>query len=202
MMTPLKLPKPVKVILTNDELRHLEKMTDEIYSCPRRNSQKRSWDEVSRDCYSGVILEFALERQGGKRNPGEFNHRVCTSHNWDVDWMGWRHEVKSCLNPETIPDNGKYETNPKWVNISSSKAKKIIKNRKMYPGCVDTILFGYYNKISERVYDCKWRAIIPADTVLSSLRKSNFNDHFYINAFADRDIIINPVEKLLNEEVL
>lgn len=196
----LQLPKPVNLHLSDDEWNHLESMTTSIYSCPKRNKKGRSWDKVFSDTCSGVILEFAIQRQGGVLNPATFDHRKSSTHNWDVEWNGFRHEVKSCWNPELIPKNGKYVSDPKWVNISKDKANKLAKNRRLYPNCVDTVIFGYYNKISQQVYECKFRAIVPFKTIRQSLRKSNFNDNFYINEYADSSITINPVKNLLNEQ--
>lgn len=198
----LQLPKPVNLHVTDDEWNHLETMATDIYKCPVRNNEGRSWDEVFEDTCTGVILEFAIQRQGGILNPAKFNHRKAGTHNWDVKWLDLVHEVKSCVNPEKIPKNGKYKTDPKWVNIRKGKVEKIIKNHRKYPNCVDTVIFGYYNKLSERVYECKFRAIVPFEPIRSILRRSNFNEHFYINEYADSRININPVKNLLSEQPL
>ena len=50
-------------------------------------------------------------------------------------------------------------------------ANKIVRNRRLYPNCVDIIIFGCYNKLSENTFDVRWRAVVPFDTISQNLRK-------------------------------
>jgi len=161
-----KLPEPIIVTLDNNQVSHINTMAQEIFEDPYRR-RRRSLEAVYSHCWAGVPLEFALQAQGATMNPKQFDYSNPDSHNWDVEWNGLKAEVKNSQDPGKLPD--KYEK--KWLTISNYMANKIVRNRRLYPNCVDIIIFGCYNKLSENTFDVRWRAVVPFDTIRQNLRK-------------------------------
>jgi hypothetical protein len=176
MPKKLSLPEPLILELNQDELAHIETMAKEMYACDVRR-RGRDYEVVYANTRAGVILEFALARQGAVMNPATFDYKVPSSHNWDVDWNGFRAEVKNSADPT----NRKFVT--KWLTISEYMGQKLARNRKLYPNCVDIIIFGCYNKLSENTYDVRWRCVAPFDTIRENLRKCNpeYDNNFLID---------------------
>ena len=165
MKLPLQLPKPLILELTNNEIDHIETMAQDMFECPNRR-RGRSHSTVLSHTYSGVILEFALVRQGGVMNPAVFDHTKPETHNWDADWSGWRGEVKNVQDPDQLPE--KFQK--KWLTVPNYMGNKLARNFKLYPNCVDIVIFGCYNKLSENTFDVRWRAVVPFDTIRQNLR--------------------------------
>ena len=161
-----KLPEPIIITLTDDQIGHINTMAQEIYEDPYRR-RDRDLKTMHAHCWSGVPLEFALKEQGATMNPKKFDFTDADSHNWDVEWHGLKAEVKNSQDPGKLPD--KYEK--KWLTISNYMANKIVRNNRLYPNCVDIIIFGCYNKLSENTFDVRWRAVVPFDTIRNNLRK-------------------------------
>ena len=151
-----KLPEPIIVTLDNNQVSHINTMAQEIFEDPYRR-RRRSLEAVYSHCWAGVPLEFALQAQGATMNPKQFDYSNPDSHNWDVEWNGLKAEVKNSQDPGKLPD--KYEK--KWLTISNYMANKIVRNRRLYPNCVDIIIFGCYNKLSENTFDVRWPAVVP-----------------------------------------
>ena len=168
--TPLEVPQNVRVSLSTEELEHIRIMATEIFPCRIRNKQGRSYQRVYDDTLSGVILEFGMVRQGAKMNPKEFNPADPDSHNWDLDWKHWRCEVKNTnFNQcDTLPE--KYE-DKKWVTMPFYIAEKLLKNRRMYPKCVDVVVLGRHDKVSENVYDVSYEAMVPFENIQYKLKE-------------------------------
>ena len=168
--TPLEVPKPVRVSLSHEELEHIRIMAEEIFPCPVRNKQGRSYQKVYDDTLSGIILEYGMVRQGATMNPKKFDPTDPDSHNWDVDWKFWRAEIKNTNYSDStaLPKNYKEK---KWVMCASWIAEKILKNRRMYPGCVDIVIFGKSKKVSENVYDVSYEATVPFENIQYKLRE-------------------------------
>ena len=183
MPKKLVLPEPLILELNEDELAHIETMAKEMYACDVRR-RDRSYETVYAHTKAGVILEFALTRQGGVMNPAEFDYTVPSSHNWDVDWNGFRCEVKNAADPV----GKKYET--KWLTISNYMGQKLARNRKLYPKCVDIVIFGCYNKLSENTYDVRWRCVAPFDTIRENLRQCNtkFDNNFIVDQYGNKKL--------------
>jgi len=170
LYTPLEIPKNVRVSLSPEELEHIRVMAAEIFLCPKRNWQGRSSERVYNDTINGIILEYAMVRQGAVMNPKEFNHKDPDSHNWDVDWKHWRCEVKNTNfnDCSTLPENYK---DKKWVSMPFWIAEKILKNRQKYPKCVDVVILGTHDKVSKNVYDVRFEAMIPFENINYKLRE-------------------------------
>jgi hypothetical protein len=162
---PLKLPEPLILELNEGEEFHIQTMAREMFECPNRR-RGRSHSTVLAHTYAGVILEFALARQGAIMNPAEFDYTKPETHNWDVDWNGWRAEVKNSQDPGTLPTT----MEKKWLTIPNYMANKLARNRRLYPNCVDIVIFGCYNKLSKNTFDVRWRAVVPFDTIRQNLR--------------------------------
>ena len=177
------LPEPLILELNEDELSHIETMAKEMYSCDVRR-RGRDYDTVYAHTKAGVILEFALVRQGGVMNPAEFDHTVPSSHNWDVDWKGFRCEVKNSADPT----HKRHVT--KWLTISNYMGQKLARNRKLYPNCVDIVVFGCYNKLSENTYDVRWRCVAPFNTIRENLKKCNpeFENNWLVDQYGQNKI--------------
>ena len=94
LQLPLKLPEPLILELNEGEVSHIQTMAQEMFECPTRR-RGRSHSTVLAHTYAGVILEFALVRQGAVMNPAEFDYTKPETHNWDVEWNRWRAEVKN-----------------------------------------------------------------------------------------------------------
>jgi|AntAceMinimDraft_13_1070369.scaffolds.fasta_scaffold00859_23 hypothetical protein len=162
------LPKPITVELDDHEIQHIEVMAKEIFYCPVRR-KNRQYEEVYNATLSGVILEFALVRQGAIKNNAVFDEKNQSSYDWDVIWNNWRSEIKCTADPDKMPENAKM----KWVTFPLSSVQTFINNITRNPNCVDIIIFGCYDKISENKFECKWRLVAPADSFKSSTKKCN-----------------------------
>ena len=68
-----------------------------------------------------------------------------------------------------MPENAKM----KWVTFPLSSVQTFINNITRNPNCVDIIIFGCYDKISENKFECKWRLVALADSFKSSTKKCN-----------------------------
>ena len=165
LQTPLKLPEPLILELNEGEEFHIQTMAREMFECPHRR-RGRSYSTVLSHTYSGVILEFALARQGAIMNPAEFDYTKPETHNWDVKWCDWIAEVKNSQDPGNLPTS----MEKKWLTIPNYMANKLVRNRRLYPKCVDIIIFGCYNKIRHNTFDVRWRAVVPFDTIRQNLR--------------------------------
>lgn len=161
-----KLPEPIILELSNDEIDYIHTMAREMYNDPYRR-RDRSFERVLANTWAGVPLEFALSRQGAIMNPKTFDKTDPDSHNWDVEWDGGKAEVKNSQDPGKLPTN----LEKKWLTIPNQMANKLVRNRRLYPNCVDKVIFGCYNKLSENTYDVRWRAVVPFDTIRDNLRK-------------------------------
>ena len=124
LQTPLKLPEPLILELTEGEEFHIQTMAREMFECPHRR-RGRSYSTVLSHTYSGVILEFALARQGAIMNPAEFDYTKPETHNWDVKWCDWIAEVKNSQDPGTLPTS----MEKKWLTIPNYMANKLVRNR-------------------------------------------------------------------------
>lgn len=164
----LVLPKPIKIKLDDSEIKHIEVMSKEIYECPVRKGN-RNYQQVYDSTLSGVILEYALVRQGALKNSSEFDVKDRNTYNWDVLWHGLKTEVKCTADPSKSVEERKI----KWVTTTIPNVKTLLNNLAYDPNCVDIVLFGCYNTLDDNVYECKWRLIAPADTFKSNLRKCN-----------------------------
>lgn len=168
--TPLEVPKNIRVSLEPNELEHIHAMAAEIFLCPKRNRQGRSLEAVYRDTLNGVVLEYALVRQGGTMNPKEFDVTDPDSYNWDVDWKNWRCEVKNTNFKDCSVLPEKYE-DKKWVTMPFWIAEKILKNRRKYPKCVDVVVLGTHDEVSKNVYDVRFEAMIPFENIMYKLKE-------------------------------
>lgn len=164
----LKLPEPLILELSEDELSYIKTMATDIHSSPAK-ARGRSLELIMAHTTAGVILEFALERQGALKNPAEFDHTIPDSHNWDVEWDGMRCEVKNAQDPDKMPEG--FEI--KWLTMSNYMGNKLARNRKLYPECVDVVIFGCYSKIAENTYDVRWRCVAPFNTIRETLTPCN-----------------------------
>lgn len=170
--TPLEVPQNVRISLSPEEFEHIRVMAAEIFLCPRRNARGRSYEQVYSDTKNGVLLEFGMVRQGATMNPKEFNPEDPDSHNWDVDWKHWRCEVKNTNFNQCDGLPEKYEKK-KWVTMAWYTAEKLLKNRRMYPKCVDVVILGRYDEVSENVYDISYEAMVPFENIQYKLREGN-----------------------------
>lgn len=161
-----KLPDPIILKMTDDEVEYINTMAHEMFADPHRR-RGRDLRTVMAHTWVGVPLEFALARQGAKMNPKKFNPADPDSHNWDVEWGGGKAEVKNAQDPSKLSKG--FEK--KWLTIPNYIANKLVRNRRLYPNCVDKVIFGCYNKLSENTYDVRWRAVVPFDTIRENLRK-------------------------------
>jgi hypothetical protein len=164
----LVLPKSIKFKLDDYEIEHIETMSREMYDCPTRRGG-RSYQQVYDATLSGVILEYALVRQGAVKNNSQFDVKDRNTYNWDVLWHGLKTEVKCTADPSKMPK----ERKTKWVTTTLNNIQTFLNNIAYDPDCVDIVIFGCYNKLANDVYECKWRLIAPADTFKSNLRKCN-----------------------------
>lgn len=169
--------------LTEDELAHIETMAKEMHACPKRRNN-RDYDTVYAHTKAGVILEFALARLGGVMNPAVFDPTIPSSHNWDLDWNGFRCEVKRAVDPV----GKKFDT--KWLTIANNMAQKLARNRKLYENCVDIVVFGCYNKLSENTYDVRWRCVAPFDTIRENLKACNekYDNNWLVDQYGNKKI--------------
>lgn len=170
MKLPLKLPETVDITLTKEELLEIKNIAINIFNEPKKRNG-RDQKTILAHTYYGLLLEYALVRQGAKRNPAEFDHTTPSSHNWDVDWQDWRCEVKKMENPETL---GQYTGKKAWLTLAENMTRKIVRNRKQHPGCVDIVLLGHYTKLEgDHSFRVKFRAALPFDTVHKSFKRCN-----------------------------
>tara|TARA_B110000503_G_C7003770_1_gene352653 strand:+ start:66 stop:701 length:636 start_codon:yes stop_codon:yes gene_type:complete len=168
--TPLEVPKNVRLSLEPIELEHIRLMATEIFNCPFRNKQGRTSEQVYINTKSGVLLEYGMVRQGATMNPKSFDKTDPDSYNWDVDWKHWRIELKNThFNDGTaLPED--YE-DKKWVSMPDYIAEKILKNRRLYPKCVDVVVLGRHKEVSENVYDVSYEAMVPFDNIQYKLKE-------------------------------
>lgn len=163
-----ELPDQITFKLDENELSHIKSMAESIHQCPIR-SKGRPYSVVYKSVFNGVILEFALERQGAIKNNSEFDSLNPDTYCWDVEWRGLRAEVKCVSDPDQAPENRKQ----KWVTFPISMIETFIRNITRDPKSVDIIIFGCYNKVSEDTYECKWRLVAPTNTFKKSVKKCN-----------------------------
>ena len=172
-------PKDIIFKLSSEQLDFIETMAKEIYQCPRRN-QNRDYRRVYNSTKAGVILEFALERQGAIKNPKQFDHTDRDSYAWDVMWNGKRTEVKR---KQFLRNNSsKYYT---WNN--SKHVDTFLKNA----GYVQQLIVGDYEEIDgvNDTYNVKWMLATQVGKDFKKfIKKSMYNEgQMYYNHKYDKN---------------
>ena len=158
-MKKLQLPNTVIFRTTKEEENFIKKMTSDIHKCPVRNSCNRTLSTIHEHVYSGVILEFALQRLGWYKNSLAFDKTIPNTYNWDVEKDGIRAEVKSTKPPFVGPAKTKFKSQA-WQGIRARDFKKILKHK----DSLDVVIFGYHIKSPETdLIECRWTLIAPVD---------------------------------------
>lgn len=170
-------PEPITFELSHDEIEFINEMATEIYNCPVR-SRGRSKDQVQNAVKAGVILEFALERQGAIKNPTQFDVKNRDSYVWDVIWNSLKTEVKR--KRFLSNDNTKYYSwnKPEYV-------KTFLKNTDI----VEQLIVGDYVELSDNKYKVEWMLVTRiGNNFKSYLKKSLYNSgQMYYNHNMDNN---------------
>lgn len=153
----MKTPSKMTFTLDKYELDHIDQMATEIHNCPVRN-RGRTFEQVYKSTRAGVILEFALERQGASKNQLPFDSANRESYAYDVLWNGLKTEVKRkrFLND----DRTMYYS---WDD--PSYVKTFLRNTDL----VDQLIVGDFKEVSENTYEVDW--------MLSSKIGKNFKQY-------------------------
>ena len=157
-------PQPITFILDDQELDFINTMATEIHGCPVRN-RGRTFEQVYASVKAGVILEFALERQGGRKNDLPFDVVNRESYSWDVIWNGLKTEVKrkSFLSN----DRTKYYS---WDD--PSYVKTFLKNTDI----VEQFIVGDYKQLDENTYSVEWMLMTEVGNNFKNyIKKSMYN---------------------------
>ena len=157
-------PKPITFKLTQEELQFIENMAIDIHACPTR-SRGRTYDEVYSSTKAGVILEFALERQGAKKNPRPWRPSDRESYAWDVIWNNKKTEVKR---KRFLSDD-----RTMWYSWDKPEyVKTFLKNLDI----VNQLIVGDYRMIEEDVYEVKWMLMTDVNRDFKNyIKKSMYN---------------------------
>lgn len=143
-----------------------DKMSAEIYLCPRRN-QGRTLEQVRKATICGILLEHALELQGFKRNPKEFDVTDPDSYAWDVSLSqpgnkeGLTFEVKRC----------RIDDNRKWFSFYNNQVKTFRKNLHL----VDGVIVGDYKMGLDNHVKVQWMLTAPAKNFFQHVYDSKYN---------------------------
>ena len=168
-------PANTTFILDSDHLSFIETMAKEIHACKVR-SRGRSYEQVYAATKAGVILEFALEVQGARKNPLPFDVVNRESYSWDVEWNGLKTEVKrkAFLND----DRTKYYSwdKPEYV-------KTFLRNLDI----AQQLIVGDYKQIGENTYNVEWMLMTKAGEGFKKyIKKSLYNEgQMYYNHHID-----------------
>jgi hypothetical protein len=160
-------PLPITIELQDYQYSFIETMAQDMFNCPVRR-RNRSYEEVYASTKKGLILEYALEKQGAIKNPAPFDKSNLYSYCWDVMLGAYKTEVKCTRDPNNC---GEFKAS--WLTFSYDTVKTFLKNLKRDPDCVDKIIFGYYNEIKENTYDVNWLLYVDAHYFKSNIRKCN-----------------------------
>jgi len=158
------IPKPITLTLTQKELDFIETMAIDIHSC-RTRSRGRSYEQVYLATKAGVILEFALERQGAKKNPRPWRVSDRESYAWDVLWNNKKTEVKR---KRFLTDD-----RTSWYSWNDpSYVKTFLKNTDL----VQQLIIGDYREIEEDTYEVKWMLMTDVGRDFRNyIKKSMYN---------------------------
>lgn len=155
-----KLREAGKVVFTKEELHEdIQKMALSIYKCPRRNSNKRSLNQVYRDC-SRVAIEYALVKVlGGERNPHEWNPAVLESYRWDVRVDNKYFEVK------------RHKVGSYWFSYPENGMKTFRKHAHTLDYAVTA-----YMEIYKDTYEIEFALIAEAKSFFNFFSPSKYNN--------------------------
>jgi hypothetical protein len=157
-------PKNCEVLINQDRLRAIEVMSTDMFNCPHRR-RGRTYKEVYTNTYSGKILEYALEDQGGVLNPKEFNEKDRDSYCWDVTWNSLRTEVKR---KKFI---GSKVTFYSWYSMDY--VRTFLKNTDY----VEQLIVGDYKLVGPHKYKVEWMFITPVlNNFKQYIQKSMYNE--------------------------
>jgi len=170
-------PEPITFKLSESELSFIETMASEIYNCPVR-SRGRSYEQVYAATKAGVILEFALERQGAEKNPLEFDVKNRESYAYDVKWNNLRTEVK----------RKRFLSNDKTKYFSWNRpeyVKTFLRNTDI----VEQLIVGDYEEVSNNKYSVSWMLMTSVtENFKNYVKKSMYNQgQLYYNHTMDRN---------------
>lgn len=177
---------------------YVKPMADDIYSCPIRNRQGRSYEEVYRNC-SRIAGEFALESvllsvgELSERNPNLWNHRNEESFMYDV--VHYRH-----------PDVYKLEFKRmigKWFSMKQTQVgtfrKHASKLNALVTGYVDEFPDHYGINfslvINPKTFDNYWTPSLYRNDKKAT---NNYYDHFTASKRGDC-VIIRSMETRTKE---
>lgn len=144
MIDTNKKPHPITFSLSQLETDFIYIMAEDIYNCPIR-SRGRSATQILNAVKAGVILEFALERQGATKNPAPFDKANRDSYAWDVEWNGLKTEVKR--KNFLTKDKTRYYSwsNPEYVQT-------FLRNIDI----VEQLIVGDYVEVAKNTYTVEW----------------------------------------------
>lgn len=160
----------------------IKDMADEIYPCPKRNWQKRSYEKVYRDC-SNIVGEFALAKalttddEYAERNPLEFNSRVEDSYKYDV-----LHHIANVQ--KRIEFKKMCGT---WFSMFDGQLKTFRKHAKS----LDALVTGYVDEYPDH-YTVMFSLVVNPTTfehywTPSNYYKRNQPTHYYSHFNSSRD---------------
>lgn len=171
------LPQSMTLMLDEQELDFIQTMATEIHECPVRN-RGRTFQQVYNATKAGVILEFALERQGASKNSLPFDVVNRESYAWDIIWNGKKTEVKR--KPFLNNDSTKYYS---WDN--PSYVKTFLNNLDI----VEQLIVGDYKEVDENTYDVQWMLVTDVDKNFRKyIKESMYNKgQMYYNHYLDKN---------------
>ena len=152
----MQIPNSITYSMTQDEIEYLSEQATNIYNCPRRG-RGRPWEECLKMSARGAVLEFALVRQGGIKNPKDFDVRDPDSYAWDIVWDGSKTEVKrkEFINKDT-----------KWYSFNNKHyTQTFLRNLDL----IDTFIVGDFVQPEVNVFNVEWMFITRVN--------SNFNEY-------------------------
>ena len=157
-------PQPITFKLNDEELDFIHTMAVEIHGCPVR-SRGRAWEHVYRSTLAGVILEFALERQGATKNPLPFDVVNRESYAYDVVWNGKKTEVKR----KRFLSNDKTQ----WYSWNDpSYVKTLLKNTDI----VEQLIVGDFAEVDEDTFSVEWMLMTDVGNDFRNyIKKSMYN---------------------------
>ena len=170
-------PESITFALNDDELQFIETMATEMFECPVRR-RNRSYEQVYASTKAGVILEFALVRQGAIKNPLAFDVKNRESYAYDVVWNGLKTEVKR--KRFLSNDTTKYYSwnKPEYV-------RTFLNNTDI----VEQLIVGDYKKIDDNQYHVEWMLMTLVENNFKQyIKKSVYNQgQMYYNHYHDRN---------------
>lgn len=172
-------PRPITFSMTDEEIEKIKKQAQEINRCPVR-SRGRSYERCFAASLAGSILEIALVRQGGIKNPKAFNVNDPDSYAWDVTWQDGRAEIKR---KKFLSDD-----RTKWYSYTDpNHVKTFLKNVHL----VDYFIVGDYKILEENLYEVHWMLITKVGANFKNyMQESMYNrGQMYYNHTRDMNCV-------------